>query len=219
MPRSSCPPPPTPHPPHPNPQPNKQLAPRIIAEQRPRFQAARMAYRERKRKLEGVDTGAWAVPPGARAGGRAGAGEPHVAGAPPPMMPRAFRAPSHPSPLLPHTPLPLPLQARAAPRRSSRRGCGRPTSRPSAPTRSASTATPSRRAWRWRTTRRSWRCATSRRWEVGGAGCSAKQQAAAWAGAGLRAYAPLSHLLHPHLVIFTPSRPPPPAPIPRPGVV
>ncbi len=54
---------PTNHPP--GRQSNKQLAPRIIAEQRPRFQAARMAHRERKRKLEGIDAGAWPLPPGA----------------------------------------------------------------------------------------------------------------------------------------------------------
>jgi len=55
----------TPTPPNPTQQSNKQLAPRIIAEQRPRFQAARMAHRERKRKLEGIDASAWPLPPGA----------------------------------------------------------------------------------------------------------------------------------------------------------
>jgi hypothetical protein len=46
-------------------QPNaKTVAPKIIAEQRPRFQAARMAHRERKRRLDGVDAAAWPVPPG-----------------------------------------------------------------------------------------------------------------------------------------------------------
>eukprot|EP00775_Hariotina_reticulata_P002070 gene2070-2390_t len=42
----------------------KQFGSRVINEQRPRFQAARMAYRERKRKMEGIDTAALPVPPG-----------------------------------------------------------------------------------------------------------------------------------------------------------
>lgn len=42
----------------------KQFSTRVLSEQRPRFQAARMAYRERKRKMEGIDTAALPVPPG-----------------------------------------------------------------------------------------------------------------------------------------------------------
>eukprot|EP00879_Flechtneria_rotunda_P025212 GHRR01026781.1.p1 GENE.GHRR01026781.1~~GHRR01026781.1.p1 ORF type:complete len:542 (+),score=148.52 GHRR01026781.1:427-2052(+) len=42
----------------------RQFGARVIGEQRPRFQAARMAYRERKRKMEGIDTAALPVPPG-----------------------------------------------------------------------------------------------------------------------------------------------------------
>jgi hypothetical protein len=45
----------------------KQFGSRVINEQRPRFQAARMAYRERKRKMEGIDTAALPVPPGQQA--------------------------------------------------------------------------------------------------------------------------------------------------------
>eukprot|EP00878_Enallax_costatus_P038777 GHUV01044243.1.p1 GENE.GHUV01044243.1~~GHUV01044243.1.p1 ORF type:complete len:140 (+),score=22.95 GHUV01044243.1:193-612(+) len=42
----------------------KTFSTRVLSEQRPRFQAARMAYRERKRKMEGIDTAALPVPPG-----------------------------------------------------------------------------------------------------------------------------------------------------------
>jgi hypothetical protein len=42
----------------------KQFAARVIGEQRPRFNAARMAYRERKRKMDGLDSSALPVPPG-----------------------------------------------------------------------------------------------------------------------------------------------------------
>ncbi|WIA36938.1 hypothetical protein OEZ86_008179 [Tetradesmus obliquus] len=42
----------------------KQFSQRVVGEQRPRFQAARMAYRERKRKMEGIDPAALPVPPG-----------------------------------------------------------------------------------------------------------------------------------------------------------
>lgn len=42
----------------------KQFATRVLAEQRPRFQAARMAYRERKRRMEGIEPAALPVPPG-----------------------------------------------------------------------------------------------------------------------------------------------------------
>ena len=43
---------------------DKQAATRALSEQRPRFQAARMALTARKRRRDGLDAGAWPVPPG-----------------------------------------------------------------------------------------------------------------------------------------------------------
>jgi cleavage stimulation factor subunit 3 len=43
---------------------NRQLARKMVEDQRPRYQAARSVYRDRRRKLDGINHAALPLPPG-----------------------------------------------------------------------------------------------------------------------------------------------------------